>query len=202
MSVEPSSSGPQQAALWDHTNRAGTEGCPPRCPRFHDTLGTALLVRPYDDEQFETLVNFYDAYPHRHRSLSLPPLTRPQIESWLERLLERGKNLLAFDDERLVGHVGYTPSDGPEAELVVFVDEAYQNRGIGTELCQQATAYGAEDELNSLKLDVDTANERAIHVYRSLGFHEVEQNGASVVMQLTLDDELTERVQVPPAERL
>ncbi|MFB6121807.1 MAG: N-acetyltransferase family protein [Halobacteriaceae archaeon] len=185
---------------WDHTNCDGTAVCPPRCPRFVDDHGAIYHVEQYTDEHFEPLVAFYEAYPERHRSMSLPPLTRRQIESWLERLVSRGKNLLVFDGTTVVGHVAYSPRDAAESELVVFVGADYQNRGLGTELCRHAIAHAAADGQSSMRLAVATDNESAIRVYTSLGFREVDRRAASIVMALDLDASRSDLEQAPAAD--
>lgn len=201
MSVEPNAARNTQAPAWDHTDCPGTTGCPPRCPRFFDDTGASLLVRPYKGDR-EALVEFYDAYPSRHRSLSLPPLTRPQIEDWVDRLVERGKNILAFDGEELIGHVAYSPREATESELVIFVAEEYHGRGLGTELCQQAIAHAAADGHTAMHLDVEVSNAPAIGLYTSCGFEEVERTDATITMELTIDESVSEKVQAPPADRL
>ncbi len=192
----------QQAPTWDHTDCVGMEGCPARCPRFFDKEGTALLLTPGVDGTVEQLVDFYDEYPSRDRSMSLPPLTRPQVESWVDQLVERGRSIIASHDGEIVGHVAYMPADKDEPELIVFIASEYQNRGLGTELCRQAMAHAADDGHAALRLHVDADNERALAVYRSLGFVEVDRKDKRIEMRLALDDELVSTVQAPPAERL
>lgn len=190
------------AGGWDHTKCTGTTGCPARCPRFVDKTGTPMLIRPGADGALEALVDFYDDYPSRDRSMSLPPLTRPQIESWVERLSRRGRSILAHHDGQLVGHVAYVRTDEGEPELIVFIDSDYQNRGLGTELCRQVMAHAADDGHPALRLHVDEDNERALAVYESLGFQEVDREGKRIEMRIALEEELVERVQAPPAEQL
>lgn len=192
----------QQAPTWDHTDCGGFKGCPPRCPRFIDKEGTALLITPGADGEAETLVDFYDEYPSRDRSMSLPPLTRPQVESWVDQILDRGRSILAYHNGELIGHVAFMPTDKDEPELIVFIASEYQNRGLGTELCRQAMAHAADDGHTALRLHVDADNERALAVYRSLDFIEVEREGKRIEMRLALDSELVRAVQAPPAERL
>jgi RimJ/RimL family protein N-acetyltransferase len=173
---------------------AGFDESPPRSPCFEDETGVTLHVRPYDDEHFEALVDFYDRYPERHRSMSLPPLVRSQIEPWVERLVDRGRNLLVFAGDRLVGHVAYSPRDAEEAELVIFVDEQFHNRGIGTELIRQAIAYATVDEMDSILLHVDSGNERAVHVYESIGFELVDMDDQTLKMRLEITEDIAAAV--------
>lgn len=199
--MNPECSGNPHSPTWDHTGCPGLDGSPARSPRFYDKEGTLLLITPGAEGEFETLVDFYDNYPSRDRSMSLPPLTRPQIESWVSRLMERGRNILAFHDDTLVGHVAYLAAETDEPEIIVFVDHEYQGRGLGTELCRQAMAYAAADGHSALRLHVDEDNTVALAVYRELGFVDVEQNGKRIEMRLALDAERVEEVQASPAQR-
>jgi ribosomal protein S18 acetylase RimI-like enzyme len=84
----------------------------------------------------------------------------------------------------------------------VFIHSDYQNRGLGTELCRQAMAHAADCGYPALRLHVDASNERALAVYKSLGFVEVDEDGQRLEMRVALEPELTRKIQAPPAERL
>ena len=208
MSTKSNAGGNRDVGTWDHSKCTGMAGCPPRCPRFVDKKGTPLLIRPGIDGEMAALVEFYDGYPSRDRSMSLPPLTRPQIESWVEKIATQGQSILASHAGQLVGHVAYVqadvdvPADQCEPELIVFIDSEYQNRGLGTELSRQAMAHAAADGHPALRLHVDADNERALAVYKSLGFREIDRDGKRIEMRVALDSDVVETVQAPPAERL
>ncbi|MEY7851990.1 N-acetyltransferase family protein [Natrarchaeobius sp. A-rgal3] len=186
---------------WDATRCDGTPRCPPRCPRFVDEQGDPMLVEPLTSTRLDDLVDVYDAYPERHRSMGLPPIGRERIETWLERLVERGTALVAVNDGRVVGHAAYAPSSSAEAHMVVFVDPAFHGRGIGTELCRHVVATAADAGHDALLLDVGGENERALSLYRRLGFETIDRSGNDFRMRLCFDDPIVERVQRPPALR-
>ncbi|WP_436344782.1 N-acetyltransferase family protein [Natronorubrum sp. FCH18a] len=188
-------------SAWDPANCTGTEGCPPRCPRFIDKRGDPVLVEPYSFSRFDDLVSMYVDYPQRHRSMGIPPATRARIEDWLERLLERGFNIVAAHGGRVIGHAAYSPCLSVEPQFVVFVDPAFHDRGIGSELCRHVIAAAADAGHEALVLDVDAANERAVHVYRRMGFETIERSGNDLRMRLSFDEPIVETVQLPPAER-
>ncbi|SFB67859.1 Acetyltransferase (GNAT) family protein [Halobiforma haloterrestris] len=186
---------------WDPADCEGTTGCPPRCPRFIDKRGEPILVEPYDGDRFEGLVSMYVDYPEVHRSMGVPPVTREHIENWLERLIDRGYNVVAAHEDEIVGHAAYSPCSSLEPQFVVFVDPAYHERGIGSELCRHVIARAADNGHEALVLDVDGDNERAIHVYRRMGFETVDRSGNDLRMRLSFDEPIVETVQLPPAER-
>lgn len=99
---------------WDNSECRGTPYCPPRCPRFESKTGTALLIRPYEADDLDSLVRMYDDFDQHSRSLGLPPNGVSRIESWLERLVSTGWNLAAFDGDQAIGHVAVVPSESAE----------------------------------------------------------------------------------------
>ncbi len=187
---------------WNPDACEGTPYCPPRCPRFVDKHGEPILVEPFDSRHRDGLVEMYGGYPDAHRSMGLPPVRRERIEEWLEALADDGTNFVARDGDRVVGHAAYAPDSSAEPEFIVFVDPDYHDRGIGSELCRQTIAYAAADgDHEAIVLDVDVANERAIHVYRRMGFETVERRGTDLRMRLSFDEPIVDAVQRPPAER-
>lgn len=188
-------------SAWNPERCTGTTDCPPRCPRFIDRRGDPVLVVPYSASQFEALVSMYVDYPDRHRSMGLPPATRDRLESWLEGLIERGANVVATSEGRIVGHAAYSPRSSREPQFVVFVDPSYHDRGIGSELCRHVVARAADAGREALVLDVDAANERAVHVYRRMGFETIDRDGNELRMRLSFDEPIVEAIQLPPAER-
>ncbi len=186
---------------WNPATCDGTEGCPPRCPRFVDHRGDPLLVEPSSPCHVDAIVAMYEDYPDAHRSMGLPPVLSERIVEWVEHLHDVGVNFLARDGDRVVGHAAYASTASAEPEFVVYVDPAYHGRGIGTELTRHAIAYAVEAGHGALTLDVDAANERAIHVYRKMGFETVESTHADLEMRLSLEDPIAERVRLPPAQR-
>ncbi len=193
-------SGPS-CSVWDPASCVGTPKCPPRCPRFIDKYGEPILIRPFSDGDRGALISFYDGYPDTHRSMLLPPRGQTAVKAWLDRLLERGRHILAFHHGRLVGHTLYSPREATQSELLVFVDEEFHSRGIGTELCRQAIAYAAADGHEAMELRVERGNTTALGVYGRLGFRVVEEHGDNIEMRLDIDDQRTRQVQAPPAER-
>lgn len=186
---------------WDPALCEGTPECPPRCPRFIDRHGESVLVVPSSPSHLEGLVSLYDGYPTTHRSMGLPPIGRSYIEDWLEHQVERGVVLVAVHDGQPIGHAAYVPRSSPEPHFVVFLDPDYHNRGIGNELCRHVIARAADAGHEALVLDVDPTNERAISLYRRLGFETVERNTGELRMRLSFDEPIVETVQLPPAER-
>lgn len=183
---------------WNNADCEGSPHCPPRCPRFFDDTGRPLLVRPPEEDEWPHLLAMYHGV--ESRSMGLPPMTPERREHWLGDLRATGWNLVALDGDRVVGHVSVAPSDEPAPELVVFVADDYQARGIGTELVKQAIAYAADRNHDALGLLVGARNDRAIAVYTNVGFDVVDRD-IQLEMRLPLDRDVAETVRLAPGER-
>ena len=161
---------------WDSTDCQGTPFCPPRCPRFVDKLGTPLLFLALADTpvDHDALADLYDCGEAGH-SLSFPPYsTRTSIESWLSGLVERGRNTVVVDGERLVGHAVLTPATAEEPEFGVFVDPDYRARGLASELLRHAIAYAAHDGYEGIVMAVERENRAMRSIATAHGFEVAE----------------------------
>ena len=167
--------------------------CPPRCPRFVDKQGSRWTVRPARNADTDRLAALYQSFGAADRTLGVPPAVDHQRRAWIERSLADGRNIVAENQERIVGHVYYTPADAPRPELAVFVHPAFHNRGLGTELCKHATAAAVEADREALELHVSQTNRAAITVYQRLGFEIVDRD-RTIQMVLPLQEQRTETV--------
>lgn len=147
---------------WDNSACEGTPLCPARCPRFIDSEGFPVPIKPFDETDMSRLMTMYMDLDEDQQTMGLPPVSRGAIETWLGSLTEEGWNLVALVEDRIVGHMGVAPATAHEPQFVVFVHQAYQNRGIGTELVKQLIAYAADREYEALRLNVTPDNEQAI----------------------------------------
>lgn len=187
--------------IWDPSDCEGTAHCPPRCPRFVDDAGVPLVIRPYEESDFDALVEMYADLDEESRTMGLPPERRPAIEEWLRGLVDGGWNLVARRGDRVVGHVGVAPDEADTPQFVVFVHDEFQGRGVGGELLRQLVAYAADRDHEGLHLDVSKDNRRAISVYDAIGFDVRERSPCDVAMELSLDRPIADRVRRPPADR-
>lgn len=194
-------SGKEACNAWDYTDCEGTEYCPPRCPRVFDKKEMPLLIEPYQSTYRVALSAMYEDLDAHSKTLGLPPTTTEQREQWLDHLIGAGLNLVAFDEDTVVGHVAAVPSEDHESQLVVFVHQEYQNRGIGTELLKQLIAYADNKDVKAITLTVASNNRRAITVYDNMGFDVIERMQREIAMRLSLDRPIVDEVKRPPAEQ-
>ena len=110
-------------------------------------------------------------------------LEEPEVAEWWrrsewERVDAIGAVTFAIElDARVVGCIQYTEQTDPDyrsAAVDIFVSAAVHGRGVGGEAMRTLILW-LVDERGHHRLTVDpaVANERAIHVYRRLGFRPV-----------------------------
>jgi RimJ/RimL family protein N-acetyltransferase len=73
--------------------------------------------------------------------------------------------------------------------IVVGVLQAYSGQGIGTRLFREVEKWAREQELHRLELTVMTHNERAIHLYKKMGFEIEGTKRDSICVDGTYVDE-------------
>jgi ribosomal protein S18 acetylase RimI-like enzyme len=147
---------------------------------FRDRDGRQLRIAtlgagPRTDER-AALEAMYGAYDTADRAQGLPPVAPEALSRWLDRVLE-GSNVLAWDDRRVVGHVGLYPVEAGYHELIIFIDSEYQGAGIGSELLSNLLSAHRERGGGVIKLSVEPTNRAAINLYQKFDF-EVETETA------------------------
>jgi RimJ/RimL family protein N-acetyltransferase len=106
------------------------------------------------------------------------PMSRRDLDEWLEWHRKRTDEVLwsivATDGDRCLGHIGLYKIDAiaRSAELGIMIgDKDAWGKGIGGEVTRQMVRYGFDQmNLNRMSLTVLASNERAIRLYRKLGF--------------------------------
>ncbi|MEE4274710.1 MAG: GNAT family protein [Thermoleophilia bacterium] len=110
-------------------------------------------------------------------------LEEPEVAEWWrrtewERVDELGAVTFAIEFEgRVVGCIQYTEQTDPDyrsAAIDIFVSAAVHGRGVGSDAMRTLIAWLIDARgHHRLMVDPATANARAIHVYRRLGFRPV-----------------------------
>lgn len=110
-------------------------------------------------------------------------LDEPEVAEWWrrtewERVDELGAVTFAIElDGRVVGCIQYTEQTDPDyrsAAVDIFVSAAVHGRGVGSDAMRTLIAWLIDARgHHRLTVDPATANTRAIHVYRRLGFRPV-----------------------------
>ena len=134
------------------------------------------------------LKEMYDGFSPKAIAQGLPPEGKEQRRIWVENLLGKAENLLAWLDDRVVGHCALIPDfNRGDAEYIIFVDKQFRNRGLGTALTLRALNRARALQLRLIWLSVAVTNFPAIRLYQKFGFLFVDHEGLDRTMHLTLE---------------
>ena len=172
---------------------AGADRRPPASP-IPALCGEHVTLRPLTDADAPVLLSL---------------LTNPGVAAWWQRaswdqINEEGATVFAIVVEGAVaGSVQYHEEADPDyhfAAIDLFVGDAWQNRGVGSEAMRLLMRYLVEERgHHRITVDPAAANERAVHVYERLGFRRV---GTMRAYERTKDgawrDALLMELVVPP----
>jgi ribosomal protein S18 acetylase RimI-like enzyme len=160
---------------------AGPFPVPPRT--ITDGDGREIRISVPEDGT-DALVAMYEQFDPGDRAQGLPPVRPEAIREWLTSLLATGRNVIAWDDDRPVGHALVVPDEYGEYELAIFVLDTHREAGIGTALIRTLLGHAATKGIEHVWLTVERWNEPALSLYRSVGFETVE--AASFELEMTL----------------
>jgi RimJ/RimL family protein N-acetyltransferase len=117
------------------------------------------------------LADMYDRFVPKALTQGLPPLDDVARLAWIKGLLDTGMNFIAWHKGQAVGHSSLIlDPERNDGEYLIFVNGAYRNRGVGTELTGLAVANAVKLGLASIWLTVEALNFRAIKLYKKMGF--------------------------------
>lgn len=157
-----------------------------------DKHGSSFVIRLYqsDEKDYPLLQEMYRKFEPKEWSQGLPPRLEDKREEWLSYVVDKGINLLAIMEGRVVGHATLFEMDpGKSYEYLIFVHQDYQDRGIGTALTQVTRELAREMGCSQIWLTVEARNFKAVHVYEKVGFCFVGPRNIECVMMLTLQGE-------------
>ncbi|MES3516236.1 MAG: GNAT family N-acetyltransferase [Natronomonas sp.] len=153
---------------------------------FEDRAGRSIRIVRYA-EDFEAIVEMYDAFDPRDRAQGIPPSSEPRIRRWLESLLvPECVNVVAWHDDDAIGHATLVPDDDGAHELAIFVLHSYQEAGIGTRLIEALLGAGRVDGVERVWLTVERWNDPAVSLYRKIGFETTGREGFELEMAVRL----------------
>lgn len=163
---------------------AGPYDAPPK--EFEDGTGRQIEIRRYDGG-VDILVEMYLSFDPEDRAQGIPPTNEKNIRNWLEKLLaDECVNVVAWHDDRPIGHAILVPDGSEASELAIFVLREYQNAGIGTKLIKRLLGAGREEEIEHVWLTVERWNKPATVLYRNVGFAPTDDGSFELEMAATL----------------
>ncbi len=154
---------------------------------FVDKKGSRLTVGECHGDDLDQLTTMYDLFSPKALTQGLPPVDDLNRRLWVENLVDRGLNFVAFDQKAIIGHAAIIP-DGAykEGEYIIFILDKFRNRGIGSKLTELSVKKAINLKLDFIWLTVESYNFRAIRVYKKVGFEFCDEGELERTMQLDL----------------
>ena len=160
---------------------------PPRS--FTDREGRQIdlcVLDHRDESQLDALVAMYVAFDPADRAQGIPPVGEEKIVRWLDAVLASSHDVAAWHGDRIVGHATLVPDGEAAYELAIFVHQAYQQAGIGSQLLPALLGHGATAGVERVWLTVERWNHAAITLYKSVGFEVCTSESFELEMALRL----------------
>jgi len=151
--------------------------------------GAEVKLRTPRWEDLDDLLEFINGLVEEEAMIAFNQKhTRESETDWLARHLsnlEKDKHIavVAEADGKVVGSCEVTPRFGRMTHvgsLGISVKDGYRERGIGQELMKEVERQSPRLGLETIYLEVFSINDRAIHVYRKMGYAETGRIPACV----------------------
>jgi len=149
-----------------------------------------LTFVPYDRRFLDCSFQWFQDGELR-RLTNTPVVTRQQQETWFDSLPTRSDYQIwgVEFERRPIGACGIKHIAGTDAEYWGYIgDSTYWGRGLGRQMVGFCLEKAAEQGLARVWLTVDKDNQRAIGLYRNIGFKETGQANAMLRMELDLEE--------------
>jgi len=140
-------------------------------------------LRRVTADDLDQLLDLYEAVAAEGRWIGTEPgFDRERYRfNWL-RWLDDPRFLLiaATEGENIIANLAVYPDLEYGFQLGMVVADTHRGRGIGRALIDYAFAWAREHAIAAIVLFVFPHNERALRLYRSMGFLEIERFPADV----------------------
>jgi len=138
---------------------------------FVDKMGDRFDLTACTRTHWPALFEMYDHFAPMAVTQGLPPIDEKARHAWVSGVLASGENFLAWRGDHVVGHCSLIlGEDRADGEYLIFVNQPYRNRGLGTALTRMAVDRAAELGVKAIWLTVEALNFRAIKLYKKIGF--------------------------------
>jgi len=155
-----------------------------------DKKGIPFEVRSYTPEDHSYLEEMYDNFTPKGEFQGMPPRDKKASEKWIQGLVRDGKNFMAWQEGKVIGHVAVLPDfERGSAEYMIFVSQIHRSRGIGKELTLAAIQEARKIGLKTIWLTVDSYNFRATKLYKKIGFQFRKGYSSASERMMTLEIE-------------
>ena len=155
---------------------------------IHSEAGETIHLEQCTEsnEHMDGLIEMYDTFDPADRAQGIPPVGREQVRDWLDVVLAQGIDVVALEDDIVIGHATLVPDGEQEFELAIFVHQDHRRQGIGSGLLQSLLGAAAAVGIEYVWLSVERWNTVAIALYEDVGFQTCDSASFELEMSLRL----------------
>jgi GNAT superfamily N-acetyltransferase len=153
----------------------------------YDRLGRLFEVGECSLHDLSFLMDMYRDFLPKPASQGLPPPEPETCRRWVESLMEIAVNVLAWQDEKVIGHAALIVDPGRQSgEFVIFVHHDHRNLGVGTGLTRLTLEKAKQLGCKTVWLTVSVTNFVATRLYLRFGFTHCDMDDCERTMTLKL----------------
>ena len=133
--------------------------------------GRTSTIKAIAPDDKEDLVRFYATLSPEVLKWALPPYDRARVERFFGSPELIG--LVASSGGKVVGHphiFRYASRMSHLGELIIYLNQDFQNVGLGTAMMKRALQMAKEKGLHRVQLSVILGNDSAVRLYEKVGF--------------------------------
>jgi GNAT superfamily N-acetyltransferase len=164
--------------------------------------GEEVTVRQAGEDDLDEVLAMHERCSPESRRRRYLAADGPAVQARLARLLSTRYALVAVAESGRIVGLGNLLWDGPEAEVGLLVEDAWQQRGIGTALLRRAARLATAAGVEVLHAHIRGDNSPMIHTLRRLGrpMRHVP-DGAMVTLTVDLGPDVTAEIGTPSPAR-
>lgn len=117
--------------------------------------------------------------------------SKVDIEEYADKIVKNATTIEGWENDKLVGLIAiYLNNEQTKAGFItnVSVLPSYKGTGLAKELLKRCVQKAKDSYFNSILLEVNKDNMRAINFYKKNKFEETNQKDTSLIMKLELSN--------------
>lgn len=155
-----------------------------------DKIGVAIIIRAYQAEDYQRLIDMYDKFEPKGIAMGLPHSDKKLRNDWINCIVKSFFNMVAIYQNKIIGHSAidiFRNKSSPE--YMIFLDQDFRNRGIGTIQTMIIKKICKEFGCKQIWVAVTCHSMLGIKVFKKLGFKFTGTIGPEREMVLKLKPE-------------
>ena len=134
-------------------------------------VGLDIDIREYQIENHQGMLAMYDDFEPKGLAMGLPPPDDQVRRKWINDIIKTFYNFIALHKERIIGHAAIDIlRTKASPEYLIFLHQDFRSRGIGTEFTLTVREICKKIGCRHVWITVSSANTRAVHMFKRVGF--------------------------------